>query len=105
MRRTFLAAALLVAVLLPWGVSAGEPASYLVFRGDRPVLEVIDRPGPLVSTALLPAGASPTRHPFLSASALAPSEEHELRTILDGSSSTADFLKNLERAGYRVEAR
>ena len=105
MRISFFAAVLLAAAHLPWGTTADEPASYLVFRGDRPVLEVTDRPGPLVSTALLPAGASPARHPFLSASALAPSEEHELGTILDGSTSTADFLKNLERAGYRVEAK
>ncbi|MDA0998251.1 MAG: thermonuclease family protein, partial [Proteobacteria bacterium] len=67
-------------------------STYTVYRDNRPVLRVIDRPGTLTSTALLPAGATPVSHPFLTANALAPEEEDQLRRILDASNSIDEFL-------------
>lgn len=86
-------------------VEAGEKsdaAVYMVYREDHPVLRMIDAPGVLVSTALAPPGMPPRRHEFLSASALDPLEEDQLGRILDVSGSTAEFIENLEKAGYRV---
>jgi hypothetical protein len=85
-----------------WAAEADGAAVYMVFKGDRPVLRIIDRPGPLTSTALPLPGAQPVRHPFLTASALDPSAEHPLRQILDASKSTAGFVEKLRQAGYGV---
>ena len=104
MRRAFLILAFLIATVVAPGRGASDPAAYLVFKGETPVLRIIDQPGPLASTALPPPGFKPPEHPFLSASALAPFEENELRRILDASGSTAEFLRNLEQAGYRIQA-
>jgi hypothetical protein len=97
--------ALTVAGAHPHMVSAEvatDVASYVVYKGERPVLKVIDRPGALTSTALPSPTATPPRHPFLTAAALAPEEENLLRQILDASANTIDFLDNLRRAGYVV---
>ncbi len=85
-----------------WAGEAEEAPTFTVFRNDRPVLRLIDRPGPLTSTALPAAGAAPVLHPFLTASALDASEESRLRVILEASENTAQFLAKLRQAGYLV---
>lgn len=104
MRKALLVMAFLIGTVVAPGQGASDPATYLVFKGETPVLRVVDQPGPLVGTALPPPGFTPPEHPFLSASALSPFEESALRRILEDSGSTAEFLKNLEQAGYRVRA-
>lgn len=102
MRNVTVLLAFLLASGAVWAGEETDVARYTVYKNDQPVLRVIDRPGPLTSTALLPYGATPVSHPYLTASALAPTEEHQLRGILDTSDSTADFLDNLRKAGYLV---
>jgi len=86
-----------------WAAETGGAALYMVYKGDHPVLRIIDRPGRLSSTALPLPNAKPVRNPFLTASALDPSEEHALGGILNTAKSTAEFLEKLRRAGYRVQ--
>ena len=102
MRKALFIVAFLFAASVAWGQSGGKPATYMVFKGETPVLQVVDKPGIVLSTALPPPGWKPPKHPFLTASASKPSEEHRLKQILDASTSTADFLRKLEEAGYRV---
>jgi len=80
-----------------------EPASYLIFLGKTPILHLIDEPGPLTSTATPPPPGTPTTyHPFVTANALYPAEEHQLRELLLQSRSTKEFLSKLRDAGYGV---
>jgi hypothetical protein len=74
--------------------------TYVVTKAGRTVLTVTNRPGPLVSTALLPAGGKPVMHPFLSARAHVPEEEDALQMILKQSANFNDFLDRLRKAGY-----
>ena len=78
------------------------PRRLAVFKAGRVVLDVVDEPGPLTSTALTPPGYEPPRHPFLTASARDPDSEHELREILLASASTEDFVARLRASGYQV---
>jgi hypothetical protein len=96
----------LVAVLW-FGLATGQAQqeqtlieTYVVTKAGRAVLTVTNRPGPLVSTALLPTGGSPVMHPFLSATAHVAEEEHALRIILDQSTDFGNFLDRLRKAGY-----
>ncbi len=98
--------ALVLAAIFPHAISAedaAQAATYMVYKGDRAVLKVVDKPGVLTSTALPAPGAAPAGHPFLTASALAPEEEHRLRQILDASENTLDFLEKLRQARYSVK--
>jgi hypothetical protein len=61
-----------------------------------------DEPGTLMSTAMLPPGVEPVRHPFLTAQSRDPFEESKLAEILNGCGSFAVFVKALEIAGYTV---
>ena len=80
------------------------PAAYDVFDGGTLVLQIVDKPGSLVSTAPPPpTGATEVRHPFLSAVATSPVHEDKLRTLLEGATSTADYLARLRAAGFRVK--
>ena len=76
-----------------------------VFKGDRPVLTVSNKPGPLLSTALLSPGREPVSHPFLSASAQAVEEEPRLRQILGHAENFPDFIARLRAAGYTLRER
>lgn len=88
------------------GGAVVQPKSYEVRKGSRLVLSVIDKPGPIVSTAVRPPdGSPPPNHPFLSASAHAPEEEDALRTLLEASKDLNDFLERLRKAGYAVSER
>lgn len=76
---------------------------YLVFKGDQVVLDVTDRPGPLISKmAPPPPGTGPRMHPFLSATAYVPEHEQLLLQVLAGSRSLAEYLAKLTAFGYRV---
>jgi len=82
-------------------LSAVEGEQWAVYNSDGiKVLIVINEPGPITSTATPPPGFEPPKHPFLTGSALDPSEEDELRKLLDQSTSFADYLARLYDAGY-----
>jgi hypothetical protein len=79
------------------------PRRFRVLDGATLILELVDQPGPIVSTAHPPPGAPLTQHPFLSASARSPHHEHRLGEILRAASSVDDFLARLRAAGFSVE--
>lgn len=83
-------------------MKSNAPAVWSAFRGGREVLRFREGPGPLVSTALPPPGTPPVQHAFLTATALDPATEGELREILEASRSFADFSERLKKAGYDV---
>lgn len=74
-----------------------------VYKDGRKVLEIKNEPGPLTSTALLPEGATPPQHPFLTAASRDPNEEDRLRTLLDRSQNFEEFLRLLRYEGYTVK--
>jgi len=78
---------------------------WVVLKGERQVLWMNDEPGILVSTAILPPGVRPTRHPFLTAQSHDPFEENKLREILDRCHTFAEFVKALKKAGYTIVPR
>ena len=43
MRKAFFIVAFLFAAGAAWGQSAGKPATYMVFKGETPVLSVVDK--------------------------------------------------------------
>ena len=77
--------------------------AWKVYDRDELILDVSDKPGPIMSTAALPPGVSPKKHPFLSATAHSASHESKLRDLLEASKSVPDFLKHLADAGYSVK--
>lgn len=83
----------------------GAPRRFRVYRGRELVLELEDRPGPLISKPAPPPrpGQRPVLHPFLSAVAHSPEHEEGLRAILDASPDLPAFLAGLRRGGFRVE--
>lgn len=83
---------------------AGE-RSVRVCWGDLPVLEVVDRPGPLLSAMAPPPspGEEPVQHRFLSGVALVAEHEGRLGDALAGADSFDGFLLALQAEGYRVE--
>lgn len=83
-------------------VTPHQPRSWRVYDGDLEILDVTDRPGPLVSTAPLPPGATPAMHPFLSATALDASHEDRLRGLLERSHDVDEFVHLLDAEGFRV---
>lgn len=103
---------LLFCLLLPAGCTEKYTGGYVapipnrmwyVYKGEREVLFITDRPGSLTSTAHPPPGFEPPQHPFLTASAMDIMEEGRLRDILDQAKSLEEFLSLLEKNGYRVE--
>ena len=75
------------------------PRAYLVVRDRNPLLRVEARPGHLRSMAAPPEGWVPPSHPFVDASSMDPVSEDELRTVLEASTSFADFTARLIAAG------
>lgn len=69
------------------------------------VLRVKDTPGPLISAAIPPPDSPPVLNPFLSATALEPTEEDALHAILEKSRSFNEFIQNLKKSGYSVVQR
>ena len=104
MNRRTLLVAIGLSVSLPVADAAAQTShSYNVLKAGRLVLTVSDVPGSIVSTAALPPGAAPAKHPFLSATAHAPEEEDTLRKTLDQSKDFDDFLRRLRERGYTVQ--
>jgi len=85
--------------------ATAKPRKFRVYKGDVLELEIIDRPGPLVSTSApppVPGAPPPPDHPFLSATAFVATDEGELRKVLDESKSLDEFLTKLRARGLRV---
>ena len=83
-----------------------NPRKFKVYKGEVLELEIVDRPGPLVSNSApppVPGSPPPPPHPFLSATAFVATDEGELRKLLDASSSLEEFLGKLRAKGLRVE--
>jgi hypothetical protein len=72
------------------------------YSGGEEVLRFKEGSGPLRSSAMLPIGATPPIHPFLTATALHATEEGRLRDVLEASKSFPDFIERLKKAGYEV---
>jgi hypothetical protein len=104
MNRRTLLIALGLSVFLPATDAAAQTSHrYNVLKAGHLVLTVSDVPGPIVSTAALPPGVLPAKHPFLSATAHAPEEEDALHKVLDQSKDFDDFLRRLRDSGYTVQ--
>jgi hypothetical protein len=82
----------------------GEATTYSVFWDDQLVLVVRDEPGILISRSAAPPppGTPPSMHPFLTGTAYVPQHEGILREALERSTDFDGFVRELERAGYRV---
>ncbi len=83
-----------------------NPRRFKVYKGDVLELEIVDRPGLLMSNSApppVPGSPPPPLHPFLSATAFVATDEGELRKLLDASSSLEEFLGKLRAKGLRVE--
>lgn len=79
-----------------------EVSAWSIYDGEILILTVRDEPGVITSTAPLPRGVQPLRHPFLSAAAREAGHESQLKQILDAATDTEDFLARLKAAGFRV---
>jgi hypothetical protein len=110
MRRVRALTIFAVLVAVPFGARAqlnyhtvnSSVRTYEVLRADRLVLTVRNKPGAIISTAILPPNSSPVMHPFLSATAHAATEENALHAILEQSSDFDDFLRRLTQSGYTI---
>ena len=80
--------------------ATNDQTTWSAYRGETEVLRFKKGSGPLRSTAMLPPGASPTIHPFLTATALQSMEEDTLRGALDGAKNFDEFVAGLKKAGY-----
>ncbi|MFC1774978.1 hypothetical protein ACFLZN_01535 [Nanoarchaeota archaeon] len=85
------------------GCTPIEPDTYTVYKDDIAVLEFQNKPGYLVSTGTPPPDFKPEKHPFLSAKALIPDEEHNLRMIVEESSTFEEWMTKLGENGYTVK--
>jgi hypothetical protein len=104
MKILLLGAALLFAACgKPAGGDSVKTDSWDVLKGDRKVLWMKAEPGPITSTGMLPPGAKPATHPFLTAQAKDPGEENALHDLLEQSKDFPDFVARLEKAGYTVQ--
>jgi len=81
------------------------PRRLRLWRDGRLALELIDRPGPLVSTSAPPPvpGQTPPPHPFATATAFVAEWEGELGTLLRGSPDLEAFLAEVATLGYTIE--
>jgi len=75
-----------------------------IYDGETLVLEVSSRPGPILSTATLPPGASPQTSAFMSATSRDAGHENQLHEILVASHGLDEFLGKLRAAGLDVRA-
>jgi hypothetical protein len=80
-------------------------ARYQVSKDGVAVLELVDAPGTLTSTAARPRGTRPVTHPFVTAHALDGFHEDELGRLLRAADSIGGFLSALRSAGYEVHPR
>ena len=86
-------------------MTSETPRHILVYRDDRLVLDLWDRPGVLVSVSAPPPrpGEAPVTHPFASASFMTPETEGELGAHLRAAETLGQFLDEIRGLGYRVE--
>ena len=86
-------------------MTAQSPRHILVYRDDRRVLDLLGRPGALVSLSGPPPipGSEPVTHRFASATFLTPETEGELGELLRGAGTLDEFLDAIRQHGYRVE--
>jgi hypothetical protein len=89
----------------PGPVVPGEARHLRVFRDDRQVLDLVGRPGILVSLSAPPPrpGEPPVTHPFATATFMTAETEGELGRLLRGANTLDAFVAATLRAGYRVE--
>ena len=86
-------------------MTSEDPRHILVYRDDRLVLDVVGRPGPLVSLSAPPPvpGSEPVTHPFATATFMTPETEGELGEHLRCNDTLEAFIEDIRRHGYRVE--
>lgn len=88
------------------GGNADGDRSWRVWVGERPLLEISDRPGPIRDTSAPPPppGSTVAIHPFLSAACGGdPMLCSRAGEILRASDSLDAFLEALDDEGWRVE--
>ena len=93
-------------LILAVSVASCSPPSETLSAFDasgREALRFKKGAGPIVSTALPPAGSEPVKHPFVTARAMDASSEHQLGRILESSRDFEDFVANLKKAGFSVK--
>lgn len=76
--------------------------SWYVIKNEHKVLWIKNEPGCLISTAILPYGEEPKRHPFLTSMSFDAFEEDNLRQLLEKSGNFDDFVALLKKNGYEV---
>lgn len=82
-----------------------NPRRIRVYRDDLLVLDLLDRPGALVSLSGPPPlpGSEPVTHPFATATFMTAETEGELGEHLRCAESLDEFLDDIRRHGYRIE--
>lgn len=91
-----------LAACKPGGDSLEPGSAWDVFKGDKKVLWMKNAPGPILSTAMLPPGAKPTQHKFITATAHDPMEENALGELLGEAKDFAHYVSLLKAKGYKV---
>lgn len=76
--------------------------TFNVYKKDKLVAKIKAQSGYLTSTALLPPGTPPQKHPFITASVLVPEEENNLSQLLKGAKDFNEYLSLLKEDGYVV---
>jgi len=94
---------LLVLFLLAGQGCSKQVGQWDVFKGKTKVLWIKEEPGVLISTGMLPAGAEPVRHPFLTGVAKVPEEEDHLGRLLRSAKTFDEFVLLLKRDGYTLK--
>jgi hypothetical protein len=81
------------------------PRQLRLWRDGRLALELVDRPGPLVSTSAPPPlpGQAPPDHPFATATAFVAEWEGELGALLRATPDLEAFLAAVTSLGYTIE--
>lgn len=81
------------------------PRLLRLWRDGRLALELVDRPGPLVSTSAPPPlpGQAPPDHPFVTATAFVAEWEGELGALLRATPDLEAFLAAVTSLGYTIE--
>ena len=79
-----------------------EDAGSDVLKDGRKVLWIKNAPGPIASRAILPPGAKPLLHPFLTARAFDAKEENALLGLREKAKTFDEFVALLKKNGYKV---
>lgn len=95
--------AVLCAILGGCGRDMKRDEEWSVYKGDREVFVVFNKPGPMGSMSLGPPGTKPAENPYFSGYSKTAQEEDAIGKIASGSKSLREFLEGLRKAGYRVQ--